>query len=145
MSAVRFETAHATGETPSGITVEGDITGQIGWEVDPQKLVWKMISDATNIKASQRTGNPVATQMVSTGGSKTNSISVIWEEPQAKLVMDGRYDISSGKLEIPNAQLMTEWIAYAGQTTMATQNKTTKIVSQGSLTYDAARVAQRLR
>ena len=145
MSAVRFETAHATGETPSGISVEGDITGQIGWEVDPQKLVWKMISDATNIKASQRTGNPVATQMVSTGGSKTNSISVIWEEPQAKLVMDGRYDISSGKLEIPNAQLMTEWIAYAGQTTMATQNKTTKIVSQGSLTYDAARVAQRLR
>jgi len=145
MSAIRFESPNAAGSAPSELSVEGDVTGQIGWEVDPQKLVWKMISDAKNIKALQRTANPTAGQLVSTGGSKSGEMSVLWEEPQAKLIVDGRYEISTGKLDISNAQLMTEWIAYAGQITMDTLDKTTKLVSKGNMTYNAAQVANRLR
>jgi translocation and assembly module TamB len=145
MSAIRFDNSGSTNSASSDISVEGDVTGQIGWEVDPQKLVWKMISDAKSIRALQRNANGVPGQLVSTGGTKPNTASVLWEEPQAKLIMDGRYDISTGKLEIPNLQLLTEWIAYAGQANMTTQDKMMKLISQGNLVYDAALVAKRLR
>jgi len=147
MSALQFETA--TGASSSDMTVEGDVTGQIVWQVDPQQLAWQLISDAKNIRVLQKTSTPNSTQgsgqLVNTVSNRSGSPSVLWEEPQAKLVVDGRYEVSTGKLEIPKAELMTEWIAYAGKTNMTTQAKKTMLVSQGNMTYDAARVAQRLR
>ncbi len=147
MSAIHFETAN--GGSSSDISVEGDITGQIVWQVDPQQLAWQLISDAKNIRALQRNATPSATQepgqLVNTVAARSNTPSVLWEEPQAKLLVDGRYEVSTGKLEIPKAELMTEWIAYAGKTNMTTQGKKTLLVSQGNMTYDAARVAERLR
>ena len=147
MSAVQFETAN--GGSSSDISVEGDITGQIVWQVDPQQLAWQLISDAKNIRVLQKTPspnpNPGSGQIVNTVSSRSNTTAVLWEEPQAKLLVDGRYEVSTGKLEIPKAELMTEWIAYAGKTNMTTQAKKTLLVSQGNMTYDAARVAQRLR
>lgn len=145
MAAIRFDSPTAAGNP---VSLEGDIVGQIGWEVDPQKLVWKMVTDAKNIRATQASTQGSATQLVSTGanrspGNTTNT--VIWEEPQAKVLVDGSYEISTGKLDISNSQILTEWIAYGGQTVMTTQDKQTKIVSRGSINYDAAKVAQRLK
>ena len=147
MSAIQFETTN--GGTSNDVSVEGDITGQIVWQVDPQQLAWQLITDAKNIRALQRNATTSTTtapgQLVNTVSSRSNTPFVLWEEPQAKLVVDGRYEVSTGKLDIPKAELMTEWIAYAGKTTMTTQGKKTLLVSQGNMTYDAARVAQRLR
>jgi len=144
MSAVQFETAN--GNSSTGLSVEGDVTGQLVWQVDPKQLAWQLISDVKNIRVLQRNATPNSPsgpgQLVS---NRSNPPSVIWEEPQAKLLVDGRYDVSTGKLEIPKSELMTEWIAYAGRTNMTTQANKTLLVSQGSVTYDAARVAQRLR
>ena len=147
MSAIHFETAN--GGSSSDFSMEGDITGQIVWQVDPQQLAWQLISDAKNIRALQRNTTPNSTQepgqLVNTVSARSNTPSVLWEEPQAKLLVDGRYEVSTGKLEIPKAELMTEWVAYSGKTNMTTQGKKTLLVSQGNMTYDAARVAQRLR
>ena len=145
MSAIRFESPTAASNP---ISLEGDVVGQIGWEVDPKKLVWKMVTDAKNIRATQAVANGDATQLVSTGGARSTGntgSTVLWEEPQAKMIVDGSYEISSGKLDVSNSQLLTEWIAYGGQTVMTTQDQQSKIVSRGSITYDAARVAQRLK
>ena len=147
MSAIQFETAN--GGSSSDISVEGDITGQIVWQVDPQLLAWQLITDAKNIRVLQRNAatNPTTApgQLVNTVSSRSKIPSLLWEEPQAKLIVDGRYEVSTGKLDIPKSELMTEWIAYAGKTNMSTQGKKTLLVSQGNMTYDAARVAQRLR
>ena len=147
MSAVQFE--NANGSASSDLSVEGDVTGEIAWQVDAQQLVWQMITDAKNIRVLQRdaTANPtpVSGPLVNTVAARTNASSLLWEEPQVKLLIDGRYEVSTGKLDIPKAELMTEWIAYAGKTTMSTQGKKSVLVSQGNMTYDAARVAQRLR
>ncbi|MEQ1826120.1 MAG: hypothetical protein ABL921_09240 [Pirellula sp.] len=145
MSAIRNEKPSSDAAASAEVTVDGDVTGQIAWEVDPHNFAWKLVSDATKIRALQQNKVAGPGQLVSTGGSRSNAVSVLWEEPQAKLVMDGRYEISTGKLEVPNAQVMTEWIAYAGKTTMTTQGKKTQVVSVGNVMYDAARVAERLR
>ena len=145
MSAIYFESSSGV-KTSNDITVEGDVTGQIGWLVDPKELVFQLITNAKNIRAVQNSATPGPGQLVSTGSSNRTSVpSVLWEEPLAKLLVDGRYDLISGKLELPKAELMTEWIAYAGKTTMTTQANQMKLVSLGSMTYDAARVAQRLK
>ena len=145
LAAIRFESPSASNNP---ISLEGDVVGQIGWEVDPKKLVWKMVTDAKNIRATQAAANSGATQLVSTGGARSPSnvsSTVLWEEPQAKIIVDGNYEISSGKLDVSNSQILTEWIAYGGQTIMTTEDQQTKVVSRGSITYDAARVAQRLK
>jgi len=147
MSTVQFE--NANGSSSSDLSVEGDITGEIAWQVDPQQLVFQMITDAKNIRVLQlnatATPTPASGQFVNTVAARTNNSSLLWEEPQAKMLIDGRYEVSTGNIEIPKAELMTEWIAYAGKTKMTTQAKKSILVSQGNMTYDAARVAQRLR
>ncbi len=145
MSAIQFATPN--GSSASDISVEGDVTGQIVWQVDPQQIAWQLIADAKNIRALQRIAvpSPSSGQIVNTVSNRSNTPTVLWEEPQAKMLIDGRYEVSTGKLEVPNAQLMTEWIAYAGKSNMTTQGKKTILVSQGNMTYDATRVAEKLR
>ncbi len=114
-------------------------------EVDTQNFVWKLVSDAKNIRALQQNAASGPGQLVSTGGSRSNAVSVLWEEPQARVLMDCRYDIATGKLDISNAQAMTEWIAYAGTANVTTQGNQSKLHSVGNVVYDAARVAERLK
>ncbi len=144
MSAIHSESPSASS---SDISVEGDVTGQILWQVDPKLLAWQLISDAKNIRALQRTQAPSPSpgQLVNTVSNRSSAPSILWEEPQAKLIVDGRYEVKTGNLEVPRAALMTEWVAYEGKTSMTTQGKSTKLVSTGNMTYDAARVAERLR
>jgi len=145
MSAIQFESAN--GSNASDMSVEGDITGQIVWQLDPQQVAWQLIADAKNIRALQKNvlPTPSAGPIVNTVSNRSDVSSLLWEEPQAKMLIDGRYEVSSGKLDVSNAQLMTEWIAYAGKSNMTTQGKKTVLVSQGNMTYDAARVAEKLR
>ena len=145
MSAIQFEPAN--GSTAGDITVDGEVTGQIVWQIDPQLLAWQLIADAKNIRAMQRvaTPSPSTGPAVNTVSNRSNGTSLLWEEPQAKMLVDGRYEVSTGKLDIPNAQLMTEWVAYAGKSTMTTQGKKSVLASQGNMTYDAARVAEKLK
>jgi hypothetical protein len=144
MAAIRSEKPASTSSS-GDIAVEGDVTGQIAWEVDTQNFVWKLVSDAKNIRALQQNAASGPGQLVSTGGSRSNAVSVLWEEPQARVLMDGRYDIATGKLDISNAQAMTEWIAYAGTANVTTQGNQSKLHSVGNVVYDAARVAERLK
>ena len=130
--------------TANSILVEGDVTGQIRWQVDPKQLAWVMTTDAKNIRALQPSDQP-STKLVSTSGSASPSSSVLWEEPEARMSINGRYDISTGNLEIPQSQLQTQWFAYGGATTMTSSKEKTLIVSKGNVTYDAALVAERLK
>jgi len=144
MSAIQYENAAAS--SSGEISVEGDVTGQILWQVDPKLLAWQLITDAKNIRALQRNATPPPSgQLVNTVSNRSSAPSLLWEEPQAKLMVDGLYEMSTGNLEVPKAALMTEWIAYEGKTSMTTRGKATRLVSTGNMTYDAARVAERLR
>ena len=115
--------------------------------MDPKLLAWQLIADAKNIRALQRNATPAPSsgQLVNTVSNRASTPSILWEEPQAKMIVDGKYEMSTGNLDIPKAALMTEWVAYEGKTSMTTQGKTTRLVSTGNMTYDAARVAERLR
>ena len=131
--------------TMSSIAVEGDVTGQIRWQVDPKQLSWVMTTDAKDIRATQPNANQASTKLVSTSGAESQSTTVLWEEPEARMSVNGRYDIATGNLEIPQSQLQTQWFAYGGATTMNSTKDKTTIVSKGNVTYDAALVAERLK
>ncbi|MFN7733649.1 MAG: hypothetical protein ACK5OB_17260 [Pirellula sp.] len=133
----------AAASTP--VLVQGDVTGQVAWTVDPQQVVWKLVSDAVNLKISQPGPQRPTAQLVSTGATAANNDSVLWEEPQVRLSVDGQYEISNGKLSLPSLQLQTEWLAYGGRAAMAQDASGTQFNSEGQVTYDAATVAYRLR
>lgn len=143
MNAIQFESNGTT--APSDMRVEGEVTGQLQWNVDPTQLAWQIVSEAKNIRAIQGTSASNPNQLVSTAAANRPQATTIWEEPQANFAATGRYDIQSGKLEVSQSQVQTEWLAYAGQAVMQSDKAKTQVISQGNVTYDAARVAQRLR
>ncbi len=138
-----ISTVPTTSDPSAGqMIVDGQVTGTIQWRVSPQDLTWKLITDAKDLVASQRSVPTGPNQLVSTGASKP---SILWEEPQARVTVSGRYDMKSGQLDIPESIVQTEWFAYNGEAKVTSDAKATQLISQGSLTYDAASVAHRLR
>jgi translocation and assembly module TamB len=142
MSSVRWESGDGNPQ-PSSLRVTGDITGQIHWTIDPAMIRWQLVSDAAQLRAVQP-GTRLPGQLVSTA-SVNQEDQVLWEEPQAKLLVDGDYSIADGTTNLSKLQLQTEWLAYAGQASIQQRVDQTSIVSEGSITYDAASAAQRLR
>jgi hypothetical protein len=142
MSSIRWADANGTSK-PSELTVTGDVTGQIHWTIDPEMIRWQLVSDANQLRAVQP-GVRSSGQLISTGATREDD-QILWEEPQAKLTLDGDYAISSGKTNLSKVQVQTEWLAYGGQAVIEQQGSQTSIVSKGSMTYDAATAAHRLR
>jgi hypothetical protein len=127
------------------LKITGDVTGQMDWTIDPTDIKWHLVTQARELRAIQPTIPPRnPNQLVSTG-TQANSESVLWQEPQAVVTVDGSYRFSDGNLQLPQVLMQTEWLAYGGATQVTHQGQTTMVQSQGSLTYDAARAAERLR
>jgi len=135
---------------PSGgasppLLITGDVTGQLDWTIDPSDIKWHLVTQARELRAVQPTTPPRnPNQLVSTG-TLANSESVFWQEPQAIVTVDGSYRFSDGNLQLPQVLMQTEWLAYGGATQVTHQGETTIVQSQGSVTYDAAKAAERLR
>lgn len=142
MSSIRWDSGNGAPQ-PSNVSVTGDVTGQVHWTIDPETIRWQLVSDATQLRAVQP-GQRSPGQLVSTGGQRPED-EVLWEEPQAKILLDGEYAIPQGKTTFSKLQLQTEWLAYGGQAEIQQRADETAIVSKGSITYDAATAAQRLR
>ncbi|MBU6238365.1 MAG: hypothetical protein KGQ51_11085 [Planctomycetes bacterium] len=142
MSSVQWNSPNGTPQ-PSTFNVTGDVTGQVHWTIDPETIRWQLVSDAIQLRAVQPGRRPTG-QLVSTGGGRAED-EVLWEEPQAKLTIDGDYSIPQGKTDISKLQVQTEWLAYGGQAIIEHRAGQTSIDSEGSITYDAATAAQRLR
>lgn len=141
MSSLRWENPSAS---PSeSIRVLGDITGQMNWSIDPEMVRWRVLADGNQLRILQPSLRPTG-QMVSTGATSPDN-DILWEEPQAKLMVDGDYSIANGKINLPKVQLQTEWLAYGGQGVVEQRTDGTSIVSEGSITYDAATAVQRFR
>ncbi|MFM8399056.1 MAG: hypothetical protein ACKOAH_14590, partial [Pirellula sp.] len=103
------------------------------------------VTQARELRAVQPTIPPRnPNQLVSTG-TLANNESVLWQEPQAVVTVDGSYRFSDGNLQLPQVLMQTEWLAYGGATQVTHQGETTIVQSQGSVTYDAAKAAERLR
>ncbi|MFN6400671.1 MAG: hypothetical protein ACK449_12305 [Planctomycetota bacterium] len=127
------------------IRLTGDVTGQMDWTLNPSDIQWHLVTQAKDLRAVQPTVQPRnPNQLVSTGAAASNEF-VLWEEPQAVVTLDGNYRFSDGLLQLPQVLMQTEWLAYGGATQVTQQGDTTIVQSQGSLTYDAARAAERLR
>lgn len=142
MSSIRWKSESGPAQ-PTALSVTGDVTGQVHWTIDPETIRWQLVSDATQLKAVQP-GPRTQGQLISTGAVRSED-QVLWEEPQAKLTMDGDYSIATGKTTLPKLQLQTEWLAYGGQAVIEQRADQTSVVSEGSITYDAATAVQRLR
>jgi hypothetical protein len=142
LSTLKFESSPGQYQ-PSNLSVSGDITGQVHWIIDPAAIRWELLADATALRATQPAPrNP--NQLVSTGASRSED-TVLWEEPQAKLSVDGDYTIATGNTNLSRLQVQTEWLAYGGRALIDQSGGKTNIVSEGSITYDASSVAQRMR
>lgn len=128
--------------TPFAVT--GDVTGQVRWTVDPQKVAWQLISDGTNLRVTQPSSARPSTQLVSTNNAALSE-TLLWEEPQARVSVDGNYTIATGAIDLPSLQLQTEWLAYGGSAVLTQLPQGSQFQSRGEITYDAASVAQRLR
>ena len=131
------------GSANSGVTMDGDVTGQLKWQIDPSQLTWLIVADAKDIRAIQQ-AMPAGTKLVSTNQPPPGS-SVLWHEPQAKLSASGRYVIATGALDVTDSQVQTEWFAYGGTATMTTAGDAMELKTKGSVTYDAAKVTERMR
>ena len=134
-----------TGAASTPIRITGDVTGQMDWTLDPKEIQWHLVTQAKDLRALQTTlqsRNP--NQLVSTA-TAPSSESLLWEEPQAVMTVDGSYRFADGQLQLPQILLQTEWLAYGGATQMSQQAGATVVQTQGSVTYDAARAAERLR
>ncbi len=125
------------------VLVEGDVTGRASWMVDSTAITWQLDSDAKDLKLVQLTA-PGQGTLVGTSGAKPTT-SVLWSEPLTKAAITGRYDIASGSIELPQTQVQTEWLAYAGSTQIANSKEATQITANGQMTYDAATIAERMR
>jgi hypothetical protein len=125
-------------------SVDGDVTGQLKWQLDPSQIVWALGVDALNIKAIQKAID-TTTKLVSTGASVPPATTILWEEPQAKAIASGRYDLNTGKLDVSDSQLQTEWFAYGGNAVLTSSKEKMEFLSKGNVTYDAARVAEKLK
>lgn len=125
-------------------SVDGDVTGQLKWQLDPSQIVWALGVDALNIKAIQKSVD-TTTKLVSTGGTTAPATTILWEEPQAKAIASGRYDLTTGKLDLNDSQLQTEWFAYGGNAVLTSSKEKMEFLSKGNVTYDAARVAEKLK
>ncbi|MFM7974380.1 MAG: hypothetical protein ACKO8U_04845, partial [Pirellula sp.] len=127
------------------VMITGDVTGQLDWTIDPSDIKWHLVTQARELRAVQPTIPPRnPNQLVSTG-TLANNESVLWQEPQAVVTVDGSYRFSDGNLQLPQVLMQTEWLAYGGATQVTHQGETTIVQSQGSVTYDAAKAAERLR
>ena len=127
------------------VTVTGDITGQMNWTLDPQRVVWKLVSDGKNIRATQGAPARPTTQLVSTGGGAVVADTVLWDEPQVRLSVDGEYNMADGNVSLPQLMLQTEWLAYGGQANIKNEKTGVEFDSKGEVAYDASSVAQRLK
>jgi hypothetical protein len=137
-------TAGTTTATP--IAVSGDVTGQVQWTLDPQKVIWQLVSDAAQLRVTQPGPQRPTAQLVSTGAQNHPATdTVLWEEPQVRLTVDGQYGFSNGQLDLSAVQLQTEWLAYGGRAAMSQQSDGSLFHSEGQITYDAASVANRLK
>ncbi|MCY3006752.1 MAG: hypothetical protein NTV29_12365 [Planctomycetota bacterium] len=134
-----------TGAASTPIRITGDLTGQMDWTLDPNDIRWHLVTQAKDLRVLQSTLQPRnPNQLVSTA-APPGSESVLWEEPQAIMTVDGSYRFADGQLQLPQILLQTEWLAYGGATQMTQQAGSTVVQTQGSVTYDAARAAERLR
>lgn len=135
-------------QTPSGgnpMHLTGDVTGQMDWNLNPNEIQWRWVTQAQNLRAIETIIQPRnPNQLVSTG-APVNNESVLWEEPQAIVTLDGSYRFADGQLQLPKLMLQTEWLAYGGETIVRHQGESTIVESLGSITYDAARAAEKLR
>lgn len=141
---VALQASETSPNATSITTVDGDVTGQLKWQLDPSQIVWALGVDALNIKAIQKPLD-TTTKLVSTGGAAAPVATVLWEEPQAKAIASGRYDLVTGKLDLNESQLQTEWFAYGGNAVLTSTKEKMELLSKGNVTYDAARVAEKLR
>ena len=142
MASMQSEPA-ATNSVPVRLT--GEVTGQMDWTLDPSEIKWHLVTQAKDLRAAQPTLQPRnPNQLVSTSAA-ANPESILWEEPQVVATLDGSYRFTDGLLQLPQILLQTEWLAYGGATQVTHQADSTVVQSQGSITYDAARAAERLR
>lgn len=149
MQSAPIPSPNPNGANPNSNTLPvkltGDVTGQIDWTLDPSMVQWHMVTQAKDLRAVQPTQQPRnPNQLVSTGAIASNE-SLLWEEPQVVATVDGSYRLADGLLQLPQVLLQTEWLAYGGATQVTSQGQTTIVQTQGSITYDAARAAERLR
>lgn len=129
---------------PSSVTVDGDVTGQLKWQVDPSQLTWMVVADAKDIRAIQQS-QPAGAVLVSTAGPQAPNSSVLWHEPQARVSATGKYTIATGALDINESQVQTEWFAYGGTAALVSSAESLEFKAEGDVTYDAAKVTERLR
>jgi hypothetical protein len=127
------------------VRITGDVTGQLDWTLDPAQVQWHAVTQAKDLRAVQPALQRNPNQLVSTGGGNNPAETLLWEEPQAVVTVDGTYRFRDGDLQLTQVLAQTEWLAYGGMAAMSTEGQSTTVRSQGNLTYDAASVVQRLR
>jgi translocation and assembly module TamB len=127
----------------SNIVCSGDVTGQMQWLLNSERIDWQISVDGKDISIDQQP-SPATSTLVSTAAS-TTSLTNLWKEPQIKADVSGVYMITSGDVEIPNAALQSEWMAFAGKTKYQTEGTDTVVSCDGQVTYDMAGVMQRMR
>ena len=149
----RLLTAVAMGDgssaAPSDMAVEGDITGTANWLIHPSSDIrWQTALDCKDLRILQRVkakSPNSAGQLVSTSNVNASSMELVWEESIAKASITGTYDLTSGKLELPETTLQTVWMAYGGMTSISSKKDQTQVVARGQVTYDAAAVASKIK
>ncbi|MFO0923044.1 MAG: hypothetical protein U0905_11225 [Pirellulales bacterium] len=127
--------------------VEGDVQGAMNWTIDTTSLTWQLETNGKDLRVVQMvpaTPSRSPGNLVSTSNAKATP-SLLWNEPAARATMVGRYNFATGAIDLPESQFQTEWLAYAGQTTIASTKDKTQMVAKGQMSYDASRVAERLR
>ncbi len=148
----RLLTAVAMGDgtsaAPSDMAIEGDITGNANWIINPASDIrWQLGLDAKGLRILQAVKPKVqgpTGQLVSTSPNN-KTMEPIWEESIAKATIVGTYDLKSGNMELSETTLQTVWMAYGGMTSIQSTKDSMQVVARGQMTYDAATVAEKIR
>ena len=122
--------------------LDGGVTGTLNWELNADSLNWDLVADTQQLKVFQTLASSPA-RLTST--NPVDNRQLLWEEPVAKLAVNGSYDLSDGTMELSQTQLQSEWIAYSGNAaTEVTEDQNTQVEANGNWIYDAEKVMRRL-
>lgn len=123
--------------------VDGVLNGSASWTLDTNALTWQLTTSGKDLKVVQTTPKRGPGSLASTAGAAADS--VLWVEPEVIVKNVGRYNMTSGAIDLPETTLQSNWIAYAGVTAVTSDKKGMQVSAKGNVQYDSAQVVERLK
>jgi translocation and assembly module TamB len=119
-------------EPPTQTFVTGRTQGMLNWQVSTAAATFNLESTLENIAVESR--NAVGA-----------TVAKLWDEPTAKAILAGKYEMATGAVTMDATRFELPWINYAGTMNYKTVADEQSIVIKGQAIYDAAKVAERIK